>query len=80
MFSITLGIDISKDKVDVALYQEDLYRNGTFSNDDDDDDDDGYRRLSKWLKNRRRKEAAVCIELAVMETASHIIFMSAAIA
>lgn len=57
MFSITLGIDISKDKVDVALYQEDRYRNGTFSN-----DDDGYRRLSKWLKKQKAKEAAVCIE------------------
>ncbi len=57
MFSITLGIDISKDKLDVALYQADRYRNGTFSN-----DGDGHRRLSKWLKKHKAKEAAVCIE------------------
>jgi len=57
MFSITLGIDISKDKLDVALYQADIYRDGLFSN-----DKDGYRRLNKWLKKNKAKEAAVCIE------------------
>ena len=57
MLSITLGIDISKDKLDVALYQADRYRGASFSN-----DKDGHRRLSKWLKKHKAKEAAVCIE------------------
>lgn len=57
MLSITLGIDISKDKLDAALYQADRYREASFSN-----DKDGYRRLSKWLKKHKAKEAAVCIE------------------
>ncbi len=57
MLSITLGIDISKDKLDVALYQAEHYHLASFSN-----DKDGYRRLRKWLKKHKGQEAAVCIE------------------
>lgn len=57
MTSITLGIDISKDKLDVALYQADSYQLATFSN-----DKDGCRRLNKWLKKHKAKAAHVCIE------------------
>jgi transposase len=57
MSSITLGIDISKAKFDVALYQAEQYQLATFSN-----NKDGYRRLVKWLKKRRAKGAHVCIE------------------
>jgi len=57
MTSNTLGIDISKDKLDVALYQDDRYQLATFSN-----DKDGCRRLAKWLKKHKAKAAHVCIE------------------
>ena len=57
MTSITLGIDISKDKLDAALYQAGQYRLATFTN-----SRDGHRRLAGWLKKRRAKEAHVCIE------------------
>lgn len=57
MSVITLGIDVSKDKLDVALYQDDSYRVGIFSN-----NKDGFRRLAKWLKKQHGKGAHVCIE------------------
>ena len=57
MSSNTLGIDISKAKFDVALYQAELYHQATFSN-----NKDGCRSLAKWLKKRRAKGAHVCIE------------------
>lgn len=57
MICLSLGIDIAKDKLDVALYQEEQYREASFGN-----DKDGYRRLGKWLKKHKAQEAAVCIE------------------
>lgn len=57
MSSKTLGIDISKDKLDVALYQEDAFRTATFAN-----ERDGYRRLANWLKKQKAKECHICIE------------------
>jgi transposase len=57
MQKVTLGIDISKDKLDVALWQEGRYQQATFSN-----EKEGYRRLAKWLKKRNAKGAHVCIE------------------
>jgi len=54
---MTLGIDISKDKLDVALYQADSYKLATFAN-----DKDGWWRLVKWLKKHKAKTAHVCIE------------------
>jgi transposase len=53
----SLGIDISKDTLDVALYQDDSYRLATFTN-----EKDGYRRLAKWLKKHKARECRVCIE------------------
>jgi transposase len=52
MQKVTLGIDISKDKLDVALWQEGRYQQATFSN-----EKEGYRRLAKWLKKRNAKGA-----------------------
>lgn len=57
MTCITLGIDISKDKLDVALYQDGAYRQAVFAN-----EKDGFRRLAKWLKKQKAKKAHVCIE------------------
>lgn len=57
MSSKNLGIDISKDKLDVALYQEGAYRTATFAN-----ERDGYRRLANWLKKQKAKGSHVCIE------------------
>jgi transposase len=57
MSSSTLGIDISKDKMDVALYQEGNYRTATFAN-----KRDGYRRLANWLKKQKAKGCHVGIE------------------
>lgn len=57
MTSTTLGIDISKDKMDVALYRDSSYRTATFAN-----KRDGYRRLANWLKKQKAKGCHVCIE------------------
>lgn len=57
MLSTTLGIDISKDKLDVALYKDGKYLLATFAN-----QKDGYRRLAKWLKKHKAKGSHVCIE------------------
>jgi transposase len=57
MSSFTLGIDISKDKFDVALYDHERYQMGTFAN-----NKKGYQSLAKWLKKRQAKSAQVCIE------------------
>jgi transposase len=54
---ITLGIDIAKDKLDVAIYQAEHYRLATFSN-----DKDGFRRLAKWAKKHQAKGCHVCLE------------------
>jgi transposase len=52
-----VGIDISKAKLDIALYQDETYQEATFAN-----NKDGFRRLAKWLKKQKAKEAHVCIE------------------
>lgn len=57
MSIITLGIDISKGKYDVALLQDDQYVMGVFEN-----NDQGHRSLAKWLKKRQAQSAHVCIE------------------
>lgn len=57
MSSTTLGIDISKDKLDVALYRDGAYRTATFAN-----KRDGYRRLANWLKKQKARGCHVCIE------------------
>jgi len=53
----TLGIDISKDKLDVALYQEEDNQLGLFSN-----DEAGFAKLHKWLKKKQAQGCPVCIE------------------
>ena len=58
MLLMTLGIDISKDKLDVALFQTGTYRLATFTN-----DRDGFRRLIRWLKKHKAKGIHVCLVL-----------------
>lgn len=57
MASVTLGIDISKAKLDIALYHSEAYDLATFAN-----TRDGCRRLAKWLKKRQAQGAHACIE------------------
>lgn len=57
MSPITLGIDISKDKFDVALLENERYQLGTFDN-----SKKGHQSLAKWLKKRQAQNAHVCIE------------------
>lgn len=57
MLTISLGIDVAKDKLDVALYQADKYKLACFSN-----DKDGWRRLTRWLKKQKAKGVHVCLE------------------
>jgi transposase len=57
MVSVSVGIDISKAKYDVALYRDEQYELATFSN-----KRAGHRSLAKWLKKRKAKGAHVCIE------------------
>lgn len=53
----TIGIDISKSKLDVAVLEEERYRMATFDN-----SREGYRKLANWLKKGRARGAHVCIE------------------
>jgi transposase len=46
MVQITLGIDISKSKFDVSLFDGDKHKTGQFSN-----DQSGFQKLSRWLDN-----------------------------
>ena len=57
MLSMAVGLDVSKAKLDVALYRDGQYQLATFSN-----DAKGQRRLRNWLKKRRAKGCAVCLE------------------
>ena len=57
MSRTTLGIDISKEKMDVALYQGESYQLGQFSN-----DEAGFAKLQKWLKKKEGQGCSVCIE------------------
>lgn len=57
MSLITLGIDISKDKFDVALLANEEYQTGTFAN-----TKKGHQSLANWLKKQQAKSAHVCIE------------------
>lgn len=56
----SLGIDIAKDKFDVCLLQENdnpFVRNASFPN-----QKDGFRRLMKWLKKHKSRDATACME------------------
>lgn len=57
MKTLTLGIDVAKASLEVALYDQTKYQHASFSN-----DKDGGRRLAKWLKKHKATEAHVCLE------------------
>jgi len=57
MSEFAVGIDISKAKLDVALYQGGSYQEATFDN-----HRDGFRQLVNWLKKRCASGTPVCIE------------------
>jgi transposase len=52
-----VGIDVSKAKLSVAVYDGTGYRTATFDN-----DRGGFRRLAKWLKKQGGRGAHVCLE------------------
>jgi len=53
-----LGIDVSKDKVDVALFDgKQAMGSGTFTN-----TVAGFKKLSKWLNNKKADQVWVCLE------------------
>ena len=53
-----LGVDVAKDKVDVALFDgKQAMGLGTFTN-----TTVGFKKLSKWLKNKKANEVWVCLE------------------
>jgi transposase len=53
----TIGIDMAKDKFDVALYQDGQYQMATFAN-----TAAGYNQLLKWLKKRHAQGSHACLE------------------
>ena len=53
-----LGIDVSKDKVDVALFDvKSSLGSGRFDN-----TEAGFKKLGKWLKNKAGAEVWACLE------------------
>jgi len=52
-----IGIDVSKDKLDIAYYRSEKYKQTIFPN-----DDKGMQRLSQWLNKHQAVGAHVCIE------------------
>ena len=57
MKQVTVGIDISKATIDVALYQDGPYQLGHFRN-----DTVGFKKLTKWLGKEDAVGCHVCIE------------------
>jgi len=57
MSQVTLGIDVSKDKLDVALLEGDKLRCHTFTN-----DASGYARLVRWLGRVQPGDVHACLE------------------
>jgi len=57
MFKSWVGIDVSKDTLDVIILQQNERKFRTFSN-----DQTGCKQLSRWLKRQRIKEHHVCME------------------
>lgn len=55
--TITFGIDVAKDTLEVALYDQEQYRYASFDN-----NKKGCNRLAKWLKKHKAKEAHGCLE------------------
>ena len=54
---IALGIDIAKDKFDVALLNDDSFKLAQFEN-----NKTGFRKLTKWLKKHGGKKCTACME------------------
>ena len=58
MSPLAIGIDVSKDKLDIALLLDDNhYQMQTFTN-----NKQGFRSLRKWLKKRDALACPVCLE------------------
>ena len=57
MLAKAIGIDISKDKFDVAIYNSERFKEATFTN-----DKKGFRSLLNWLKKMKAKDAPICME------------------
>lgn len=57
MSTLTLGIDVSKDSLAVALLSDGPLRRGTFDN-----QKAGFAKLVRWLKKQKAREALVCME------------------
>ncbi len=57
MTTSTIGVDIAKDKFDVALYRDGQYQLAQFAN-----TAEGHRQLLKWLKKRQAQGSHACLE------------------
>lgn len=57
MFKSWLGIDVSKDKLDVVLLQSECQQVGTFAN-----DQAGCKKLVRWLVNQQVDALHACLE------------------
>jgi transposase len=57
MEQVILGIDVSKDKLDVALLQEEHCLHKVITN-----NPKGFEQLGHWLKNRKTGEVHACLE------------------
>jgi transposase len=57
MTTSTIGIDMAKDKFDVALYRDEQYQVALFAN-----TAEGHRQLLKWLKKRQAQGSHACLE------------------
>lgn len=57
MHSKGVGIDISKEKFDVAIYCTENYQEATFTN-----DKKGFRSLVSWLEKMKARDAYICME------------------
>lgn len=55
--NIALGIDIAKDKFDVALLDNDSFKFAQFEN-----NKTGFRKLTNWLKKQGAKKCTSCME------------------
>ena len=57
MSALTLGIDVSKKSLEVALQGGAQLRRGTFDN-----QKSGFAKLVRWLKKQKARDAHVCME------------------
>ena len=61
MFNSVVGIDVSKHKLDVALFTNERYWYSTFDN-----TRSGFKALLKWLKHQRAGGVHACLEATAM--------------